>query len=97
MKLIFAFLIVLICGCKDSNDPRVIKNNKLTLSQNGEEIGILPDGRKVFRYRIDMGDYHSDHWIYVVEKSITVNREESTTNGDGVTTTTNYTESFIEN
>lgn len=51
--------------------------NKTTLAGSGEYIGTLPDGRKIVRYKLDMGSNIHDHWIYVTEGSITINRTES--------------------
>jgi hypothetical protein len=51
--------------------------NKANLSKAGEEVGVLPDGRRVIRYEIEMGSNIHNHWLYVVDGSITVNRTES--------------------
>jgi hypothetical protein len=83
-KAILSMLILALClsGCGrvSYKDPETKAVNKLRLSKDGEEIGVLPDGRKVTRYVISMGklplgDNCSPHWIYVVEGSVSVNFE----------------------
>lgn len=61
-------------GCTFRNDPQIISLNKNNLSGHGEYIGTLPDGRKVNRYEIEMGSGVPNHWLYVTDGSITVNR-----------------------
>jgi hypothetical protein len=68
------------CGRVSYKDPETKAVNKERLSKNGEEIGALPDGRKVTRYEIStgklpLGDDCPPHWIYVVEGSVSVNFE----------------------
>lgn len=80
-KLIVCFVIAisLFAGCTAHNDPAIMSINKSTLAGSGEEVGVLPDGRKVIRFQLEMGSHYHDHWIYVVEGSptVTVNRTES--------------------
>ena len=71
MKKFILLLLMLVGGCTKYNDPTVMANNKARLSQNGEYVGTLPDGRKVVRYCIEMGDAIGNHWIYVTEGSTT--------------------------
>lgn len=74
MKSLMAMLVVccLFAGCSGPNDKHVVEANKVTLSKDGDLIGELPDGRKVYRYEIDRGD-SSSHWLYVVDGSISIN------------------------
>jgi len=94
MKYIFCLfvfsLLFVECGCTTRNDPTVVKANEATLAGSGEAVGTLPDGRKVVRYRIEMGDSH-DHWLYVTDGSITINRSQS--NGK---TTSNHVDVIID-
>ncbi len=51
-----------------------------SLSQGGEEVGVLPDGRKVIRYSVLLPSTSPDasqHYIYVVDGSVTLNRRVS--------------------
>jgi major membrane immunogen (membrane-anchored lipoprotein) len=75
MKMLSIVLIslCLLSGCSQYNSPEVMSKNRLTLSGPGETVGTLPDGRRVSRYEIDMGADMHDHWIYVVDGSITKN------------------------
>ena len=76
-RLIALSILVLVCvGCTSHTDPSVIALNKANLAKAGEEVGILPDGRRVVRYELEMGDRLHNHWLYVVDGSITVNRTE---------------------
>ena len=90
---VYGFLFLLaFTGCGTAtpyNHPTIVAYNKQKLAGPGEEVGILPDGRKLVRYSIHMGsdefgvtEHH--HWVYVVENSnskptsITINREIQT-------------------
>lgn len=77
----FCFVIAIslfaISGCTVHNDPAIMSSNKSVLAGNGEEVGTLPDGRKLVRYRLAMGSNIHDHWVYVVGNTITINRTES--------------------
>lgn len=75
MKFFFGLLLLCLVGCTRYNDPSVMARNATAISGEGEYIGALPDGRKIHRYCIDMGDSH-DHWLYVTNGSITINRDE---------------------
>ncbi len=75
---------------KDS--PEVIKINQNTLSGPGEEIGVLPDGRKVVRYQIEIGSNLHNHFIYMENDVVTVNHEKSHGKADY-----NHVEVFIDN
>lgn len=92
-KLSFVILAMLSIGCdiKYPDHPKVVAYNKQVLSNNGDEIGTLPDGRKVIRYEISRGDYHS-HTIYVVSDTMTVTTNRLERNGK---TSFNRTESVI--
>lgn len=59
------------------DDPTVMATNKAALAGSGEYVGTLPDGRKIVRYQLEMGDNLHNHWIYVTDGSITINRTES--------------------
>lgn len=77
-RLIALSILVLACvGCTSHTDPTVMAMNKANLAKAGEEVGVLPDGRRVVRYELEMGSNIHNHWIYVVDGSITVNRAES--------------------
>lgn len=84
------FVASMIIGCTNPNDPSVVAWNKKNLSSTGEEVGILPDGRKVVRYEISRGDKLS-HWVYIVNGSVTTNHLEK--NGK---TDVNHVEVMIE-
>lgn len=75
-KLVLCLILCSLFGCTAHNDPTVMAINKTTLAGSGEYVGTLPDGRKIVRYQIDMGDTH-DHWIYVTDGSIAINRTET--------------------
>lgn len=82
MKKLLAFCMIgfafcIIVGCTQHNDPTVMATNKAILGTSGEYVGTLPDGRKIVRYRLEMGDNIHDHWVYVTEGSITINRTEN--------------------
>jgi len=81
MLLTFEFI-----GCSPSdfsargeaNLQRHKKYNADSLAKNGEEVGVLPDGRKVIRYSVVVpSTYYMafEHFIYVVDGSVTMNRE----------------------
>ena len=77
-RLIALSILVLVCvGCTSHTDPSVIALNKANLAKAGEEVGVLPDGRRVVRYELEMGSNIHNHRLYVVDGSITVNRTES--------------------
>jgi hypothetical protein len=76
ISIIFLSL-VLFSGCSEYNSPEIMSKNKLTFAGPGETVGTLPDGRVISRYRIDMGEYMHDHWIYVCSNTITVNTVQS--------------------
>lgn len=73
-KLLAVFLVLcVVVGC---DSPEVIRtNNAKELRDGGEVVGTLPDGREVRRYRIER-ENASDHWVYVVGDTVTVNRVE---------------------
>jgi hypothetical protein len=73
-KLFLILFCLLIAGCgTPHNDPAIMAQNRVTLSGKGEQVGTLPDGREIRRYYINMGKLH-DHWIYVTNDTITINR-----------------------
>lgn len=73
MKLLTVIIfIILLCGCTGPDDPLVLQKNIDTLKGEGQYIGTLKDGRKVIRFKIDRGNNH-DHYIYVIDRSITTN------------------------
>lgn len=66
-------LLVFTCGCRTSEEMDA--SNKSILSGEGEDVGMLPDGRHVTRYKLEcMGT--SSHYIYVVPDtgSVSTNR-----------------------
>ena len=50
-KAFIPTLMILLCmvmvGCVEEDDPSVAVKNRETLSGQGKEIGVLPDGRKL--------------------------------------------------
>ena len=78
--LIVSFLF-LMASCTDHNSPEVLTTQKSVLSTDGQEIGKLPDGRKVVRYQLSMGSYIHDHFIYVVEGGNTISVNHTETHG----------------
>ena len=73
-KFILALVFVTFCGCqKQLSKEELAAYNKNNLSEEGQLIGKLPDGREVVMYTI----YHGGpaHYIYVVKgsESVTVN------------------------
>lgn len=88
LKLVVVLFAVSVIGCRDDrrsrNHPEVIAANKLTLSNNPEQVGKLADDRMVYRYRIDMGTNEHAHWVYLVEGTnvITVNRKVTESGGE---------------
>lgn len=75
MRKLSLILICLTIGCTSHTDPSVQNINHQTLSQQGEFVGELPDGRKVYRWKIEMGSSYNDHWLYSVGESITINKD----------------------
>lgn len=90
VALALFFFVLSAVGCVQPNDPTVMSNNKATLAGDGEEIGTLPDGRKLVRYRLQMGS-QNDHWVYVTNNTITINHTEQ--HGK---TSSNHTEVIID-
>ena len=77
------FLISGFIGCGDVSSYREanLKKHKdyniTSLSKGGEEVGVLPDGRKLIRYSVVVPSTWStedEHFVYVVDKTVTVNR-----------------------
>ena len=77
LGLVAAVGLFTISGCTPHNDPAIMSSNKSVLAGNGEEVGVLPDGRKLVRYRLSMGSNIRYHWVYIVDNTITINRTES--------------------
>lgn len=98
MRIVILMILSLSVGCGEisRNHPTVLAENQQTLSGKGEEVGVLPDGRKVVRYRLDMGKHEiipterNPHWVYVVDNVVTLNHEVSQGK-----TTANQTEVII--
>lgn len=63
-------------GCTQHDDPAVMAHNRGQLATSGVVVGVLPDGRRVVRYCLDMGTDLHDHWVYVVGDTVTVNHAE---------------------
>lgn len=73
MIAIVTLLLLFVVGCTSPDDPTVLSKNKTTLSKAGQEVGVLPDGRKIVRYEVEMGNTMHNHWIYVVDGTISIN------------------------
>jgi uncharacterized protein YcfL len=76
-RMIAIVTLLFVVGCTSHDDPTVMYKNKTTLSKSGEEVGVLPDGRRVVRYELEMGSNIHNHWLYVVDGTITINHTES--------------------
>lgn len=82
-KMFIVACVLLTFGCvgcspSEADLKKWEKYNIDSLSKNGEEVGVLPDGRKVIRYSVAMPSSWSkadQHFIYVVDGSVTMNRE----------------------
>lgn len=92
MLLCCFFILV---GCESSNSPRIQALNKTTLSSEGQFVGILPDGRSVYRYQIERGIGVHNHWLYVTDNSITTNHSHRETDDDS-TKTVDHATIFVE-
>lgn len=71
------FLLILICFSGCTSQQEVLQQNKAELSRDGDDIGVLPDGRKLRRYCIwrYVGDNgYQEDYVYVVDGSVSVNR-----------------------
>ncbi len=83
-KLYIIFFICGFVGCSDGQhgySEQVKEHNINSLSKEGEEIGVLPDGRKVIRYRVVFRKTSlqtDEHFIYIVDGSVTANRSVPT-------------------
>ncbi len=69
-----------ISSYHEANLKRHKDYNINSLSQGGEEVGVLPDGRKIIRYSVLLPSTSHDasqHYIYVVDGSVTLNRRVS--------------------
>lgn len=78
-------MIVFCLGCTGPDHPAVLQKNINTLKGDGHYIGTLKDGRKVIRFEIERGDNHS-HYIYLIDKSITINSARTVNQGKHTTT-----------
>ena len=67
MKTLFAIMLVLLVGCGETPGERTAG-----WSGGGEYMGQLPDGRKVYCYRIDRG-VGQVHYLYLTQGGSTVN------------------------
>jgi len=94
MKRSIIIGILLLCGCAGPRDPGILASNRTILSGPGEDVGTLPDGRKIVRYELDIG-YEGvnrrSHWLYVTEDSTTINRTEKVGKAD-----VNRVETFLK-
>lgn len=77
VSLMSLAILLVGCGEVDRNHPSIVAINQQTLSGKGEEVGVLPDGRKIVRYGLHMGTNHHPHWVYVVDNVFTHNSEIS--------------------
>lgn len=75
MKKLLLIIPLFLIGCTPYDAPEVRSLNKDRLSQDGEYIGTLKDGRVISRYWINNGDDMHTHFIYIIsdKSSITVN------------------------
>lgn len=80
VRLLFCALVFVMLGCTNYDSPSVVRENRENLAGPGFSVGVLPDGRSVVRYRIDMGSAH-EHWIYVVDGAATVSQNHRIQNG----------------
>lgn len=85
MKYFILIFCLLLCGCEGPNNPNVLLRQRETLSQEGQFVGKLPDGRKVYRWELDRGTAHN-HFIYVVDDTVTLNQTIDDTVGENHTT-----------
>ncbi len=87
---LLSLLVIATAGCyiKGANDPEIIAENQATLKGEPDVVGKLPDGRVIYRYRINMGTNNHAHWIYIVEKSDVVTNNRLVDESDGENTTT---------
>jgi uncharacterized protein YcfL len=82
MKKLFIFLLLMIfVGCK--SDQEIKRLNIQTLSESGDYIGKLSDGRVIVRYRIETISGMPTHYVYVCNGSTTVNHDHDS-NGNRV-------------
>lgn len=93
-KYVIGMILMCFCfsGCADHNSPEILAKNKAIISTSGQEVGVLPDGRRLIRYEIEMG-IKDNHWVYIVNgsDSITVNHSEQ----NGEDSSSNHVEVFI--
>ena len=80
VRLLFCALVFVMFGCTHYESPSVVRENRENLAGPGFSVGVLPDGRSVVRYRIDMGSAN-DHWIYVVDDTATVSQNHEAQSG----------------
>lgn len=80
VRLLFCALVFVMFGCTHYESPSVVMANRKNLAGPGLPVGVLPDGRSVVRYCIDMGSAN-DHWIYVVDDTATVSQNHEAPHG----------------
>lgn len=69
------FSIAIVClfsGCSSENDPKPKAATKHNM-ENPETIGILPNGKTLKRFIVKRGSMEHDHFVYIVDNTITVN------------------------
>lgn len=78
LKFLLLALTLSLAGCNEPDAEQVPAINKNILSNAGETVGALPDGRTVTRWAVWSPSGYVTHYIYVIEKTatITTNRTE---------------------
>lgn len=57
-------LMTLMTGCTNRNDPEIVQQNNYKLQGAGEYVGTMGDGVRIYRWEIEMGSDHKNHFIY---------------------------------
>lgn len=57
-------LLGLMTGCTERNDPKIVQQNNYRFQGPGEYVGTMGDGIRVYRWEIEMGPHHQNHFIY---------------------------------
>lgn len=94
MKYVLIVSALLFTGCGSTDYAKIEAQNKEHLATEGYLVGKLPDGRTVTRYKVETGS-NPDHWIYVTNNTITINRSIEHSDGEN-STTYHYVEVMID-
>lgn len=62
----------MLAGCDGPDSPEILQQTALSFSQP-KHVGTLPDGRNVSVVVREMGTNASDHFIYFVDNTISMN------------------------